>query len=137
VAVFPIRIPPLRERGDDLMLIAEHFLERFRRELKKPRLVLSPEAVDTLRAHSWPGNIRELQNVIERAAILNDGEIGPSELNLARQMPSPANDIPQNGDRARIESVLRECKWNKQMAAERLGISYRALLSKVHEYGLD
>jgi DNA-binding NtrC family response regulator len=133
LAVFPIRIPALRERGEDVELLAEHFLERFRRELRKPRLALGSDVRAALRRHKWPGNVRELQNVMERAAILNDGEIHAADLGLAAQ-----NGVEEKkAERARIESTLRACKWNKNDAAQKLGISYRTLLSKIHAYELD
>jgi DNA-binding NtrC family response regulator len=133
LAVFPIRIPALRERGDDVELLAEHFLERFRRELRKPRLGLAADARAALRRHTWPGNVRELQNAMERAAILNEGEIRAADLGLA----GPSGADSKGAERARIESALRACKWNKSHAAEKLGISYRTLLSKIHAYELD
>jgi len=133
LAVFPIRIPALRERGGDVELLAEHFLDRFRRELRKPRLELAADAHGALRRHAWPGNVRELQNAMERAAILNDGEIHAADLGLASH-----NDAdPTQAERTRIESTLRACKWNKNHAAQKLGISYRTLLSKIHAYELD
>ncbi|MGH9492783.1 MAG: sigma-54-dependent transcriptional regulator [Terriglobales bacterium] len=153
LAVCPIRIPALRERGDDVLLMAEHFLERFRRELRKPRLKLAPAALAALRAHAWPGNVRELQNALERAAILNDGELTAADLGLAANIraAAPAGENLPAGDslpevsaravasveRAKIEATLRECKWNKSAAAQRLGISYKTLLNKIHAYGLD
>src|SRR5689334_4426186 len=151
LAVVPIRIPALRERGDDVVLIADHLLERFRRELRKPRLALAADAVAALRAHSWPGNVRELQNTIERAAILNEGEIRASDLGLAVNVRVTAAAAAAEGstlsqasaqavrsvERAKIEATLRECRWNKSAAAERLGISYKTLLTKIHAYDLD
>jgi DNA-binding NtrC family response regulator len=153
LAVCPIRIPALRERGDDVPLMAEHFLDRFRRELRKPRLKLAPAALAALRAHPWPGNVRELQNALERAAILNDGELTAADLGLAANIraAAPAGDALPAGDslpevsaravasveRAKIEATLRECKWNKSAAAQRLGVSYKTLLNKIHAYGLD
>src|SRR5437764_148831 len=82
LAVFPIRIPPLRERGEDVALLAEAFLERLRRELRKPKLELAKDARAALARYGWPGNVRELQNLIERAAILHEGEITAAELAL-------------------------------------------------------
>ncbi len=156
LAVFPIRIPPLRERGEDVILIAEHFLAHFRRELKKPRLSLAPDALAALRAHIWPGNVRELQNTIERAAILHDTEVTAADLGLSANLSSAAavsvgeHSIDLDGslsevsaqatrtiEKAKIEATLRECKWNKSAAAERLGISYKTLLNKIHAYALD
>jgi DNA-binding NtrC family response regulator len=152
LAVCPIRIPALRERGEDVVLMAEHFLDRFRRELRKPQLKLAPAAVSALRAHAWPGNVRELQNALERAALLNDGELSAADLGLAANIRSAASgesavagdSLPQASaravttvERAKIEATLRECKWNKSAAAQRLGISYKTLLNKIHAYGLD
>lgn len=140
LAVCPIVIPALRERGDDVLVIAEHLLERFRREMRKPRLSLSPSAKAALRAHIWPGNVRELQNVLERAAILSDGELSPTDLGLATQARAAAAVPPptaEDSECASLEAMLRECKWNKAAAAERLGISYKTLLNKIHAYHLD
>src|SRR5215469_2757683 len=81
ISAVPITIPPLRDRGDDVLLLAEHFLERFRREFRKPALVLAKDARARVLTYSWPGNVRELQNAIERAAILANGaEINPATL---------------------------------------------------------
>ena len=74
ISAVPITIPPLRERGDDVLLLAEYFLERFRREFRKPALELTADARGTVAAYPWPGNVRELQNAIERAAILANGD---------------------------------------------------------------
>ena len=156
LAVFPIRIPPLRDRGEDVVLIAEHFVEHFRRELKKPRLSLAPDAMAALRAHLWPGNVRELQNTIERAAILHDAEVTAADLQLSANLSAAAavslgdhafdmeGSLPEVSaqasrtiEKAKIEATLRECRWNKGAAAERLGISYKTLLNKIHAYGLD
>ena len=151
LAVVPIRIPALRDRGDDVLLIAEQCLARFRSELRKPRLKLAPDAVSALRAHSWPGNVRELQNLLERAAILYDGEITAAQLGISANvraavagtgseiasLPELTSQAVKSVERAKIEATLRECKWNKAAAAERLGISYKTLLNKVHAYGLD
>jgi len=74
LSVFPITVPPLRERAEDILLLARHFVERFCREMGKPVMALAESAADALRAYSWPGNVRELQNCIERAVILSDGD---------------------------------------------------------------
>ena len=74
LSVFPITIPPLRERAEDIPLLARYFVERFCREMGKPMMTLAESAEDALRAYSWPGNVRELQNGIERAVILSDGD---------------------------------------------------------------
>ncbi len=141
LSVFPIEIPSLRERGDDVLLLAAHMLERFRTELRKPALKLAPDALRALRAHSWPGNVRELQNTLERAAILFDGEVRAADLNLGSNacfddLETEAADASKI-ERQQIEDALRECKWNKNAAAQRLEISYKTLLNRIHAYGLD
>ena len=145
LSVFPIHIPALRERGEDVVLLATHILERFRGELCKPELKLAPDAFSALQSHSWPGNVRELQNTLERAAILFDGEVHAADLNLgssalpgdARNHATGTENDPAAPERQRIESTLRECKWNKNAAAQQLGISYKTLLNKIHAYGLS
>ena len=137
----------------------DHFLERFRREFKKPGLALSEESRETLAAYSWPGNVRELQNTIERAAILSDTDlIEPSALQLpgprpaAGQIPSlmlddnfdwggPLDEVASRAvahvERFKIEAALRSTKWNKSRAAEQLGVSYKTLLNKIRSLGLE
>jgi DNA-binding NtrC family response regulator len=138
LSVFPIQIPALRERGEDVLLLAAHILERFRADLRKPGLKLTPDALAVLRAHSWPGNVRELQNTIERAAIIYDGEVHAADLNLGTNSSREEQaDSEAAAERQQIESTLRECNWNKNAAAQRLGMSYKALLNRVHAYGLD
>ncbi len=159
IAPVPISIPPLRERGNDSLLLAEHFLERYRREFKKPGLTLGPGARARIETYAWPGNIRELQNTIERAAILADGDtLDADALQLPFAKPTAAQippatlpaDFSWEGsleevagralahvERFKIESVLRECKWNKSRAAERLSVSSKTLLAKMRALGLE
>src|ERR1700735_2203679 len=94
ISAVPITIPPLRDRGDDVLLLAEYFLEKFRREFRKPDLQLGKQTRARLLTYSWPGNVRELQNAIERAAILANGpEINESALQLPEARPS-ASQLP-------------------------------------------
>ncbi|MFY9583914.1 MAG: sigma-54 dependent transcriptional regulator [Candidatus Acidiferrales bacterium] len=159
ISAVPITIPPLRDRGDDVLLLADHFLERFRREFRKPALQLTQGARTRLGTYPWPGNVRELQNAIERAAILSDGEaIDAAALQLpgprpsAGQMPGgmldesflwdgPLQEVSERAvahvERFKIEAALRECKWNKTRAAEKLGVSYKTLLNKIRSLGLE
>jgi DNA-binding NtrC family response regulator len=158
--VFPITIPPLRERPEDIPTLARYFIDRFCRDLNKKSLVLSPAAEQELRAYAWPGNVRELQNCIERAAILTEGEtIHPRHLNLSFRVP-PAAAAEENADiwstldwsgtladvsrrvlieveRRKIELALKEAAGNRGRAAELLQISYKTLTTKLREYGLD
>src|SRR6202162_1810525 len=95
ISAVPITIPPLRDRGDDVLLLAEYFLEKFRREFRKPDLQLGKQTLARLLTYSWPGNVRELQNAIERAAILANGpEINASALQLPVAKPT-AEQLPE------------------------------------------
>jgi DNA-binding NtrC family response regulator len=159
ISAVPITIPPLRDRGDDVLLLAEHFLERFRREFRKPALKFSDATRATLLTYSWPGNVRELQNAVERAAILANGPtIDASGLQLpparptAEQLPGgmleeqflwegPLDEVSQRAvahvERFKIQNALQEMKWNKTRAAEKLGVSYKTLLNKIRSLGLE
>jgi transcriptional regulator with GAF, ATPase, and Fis domain len=157
LSVFPITIPPLRERTDDVAILARHFVERFCRDLNKKPLLLSPAALEELHTYPWPGNVRELQNSIERAVILCDGDtIHPRHLNLSfRHPPAPAaavspwEQIDLSGtlsdalrrvgvevERRKVEQALKAASGNKQRAAAALQISYKALIQKQKEYGI-
>jgi len=157
LSVFPIVIPPLRERARDIITLARYFIDRFCRELNKPPLALSPSAEQDLLAYPWPGNVRELQNCIERAAILTEGDtIHSRHLNLSFRAPaveedvSPWSQIDLSGtlaeasrrvigevERRKIEQALKEAAGNRNRAAEMLQISYKMLVSKLRDYGLD
>ena len=161
LSVFPIVIPPLRERPDDIPTLARYFIDRFCRDLNKKALILSPAAEQELCAYGWPGNVRELQNCIERAAILTEGEtIHPRHLNLSfRDAAPPAADdedrspwskIDLSGslaevtrrtlaevERRKIELALKEGSGNRGRAAELLQVSYKTFLVKLKDYGLD
>jgi two-component system response regulator AtoC len=144
-----IRLPPLRERHDDIPLLAEHILGRLARKYHWPQLGLSPQAREQLLSHTWPGNVRELQNVLARAAILARGRpILPDDLGkvgLAAAGASPAGapasplalkDILAETERRVIAQALEEAKWNRTQAARLLGISRRQLFDKIQQYGL-
>jgi len=157
LSVFPIVIPPLRERARDIITLARYFIDRFCRELNKRPLGLSLSAEQELLAYPWPGNVRELQNCIERAAILTEGDtIHPRHLNLSFRAPaveedvSPWSQIDLSGtmaeasrrvigevERRKLEQALREAAGNRNRAAEMLQISYKMLVSKLKDYGLD
>jgi DNA-binding NtrC family response regulator len=158
LSVFPITVPPLRERAGDIPLLARHFVDRFCRDLNKKSLVLSPEAMEQLQTYYWPGNVRELQNCIERAVILAESDtILPRHLNLsfiappaAEEPPSPWEQIDLSGtlveasrrvlreaEKQKIEQVLREADNNKGRAAELLGITYKMFLTKLKEHRIE
>ena len=103
LSVFPITVPPLRDRVDDIPILARHFIERQCRELGKKTLTLSPAALEALQAYPWPGNVRELQNCLERAVILADGDvIQPQQFNLK------VEDMSRAGESARACSTCRD-----------------------------
>jgi DNA-binding NtrC family response regulator len=158
LSVFPITVPPLRERPGDVVLLAHYFVDRFCRELKKRSLVLSPEVQEHLKAYHWPGNVRELQNCIERAVILAEGDaVQPRHLNLSfvqfastEEPPDPwaefdfsgtLQDVARRGaaeaERRKLQLVLGEVENDKARAAERLGITYKSLISKFKEHRLE
>jgi DNA-binding NtrC family response regulator len=159
ISAVPMTIPPLRERGNDVLLLAEHFLEQFKREFGKAGLELSAEARERLLHYRWPGNVRELQNTLERAVILADGLSIPADgLQLPVAKPNtealPDGMLPEDFkwegsleevtgraaghvEKVLLESTMRECKWNKTRAAEKLGISPKTLLAKLRSAGLD
>jgi DNA-binding NtrC family response regulator len=159
ISAVPMTIPPLRERGNDVLLLAEHFLEKFSREFGKPGLELSEAARERMVHYRWPGNVRELQNTMERGVILADGlSIHPNGLQLPVAKPDtesvPTGMLPENFDwegtmeevtaravghveRALLENALKESKWNKTKAAEKLGVSPKTLLAKLRSAGLE
>ena len=157
LSVFPIEIPPLRERGDDVLILARHFVDKFCKDLNKKLLMLAPTALDDLKAYPWPGNVRELQNCIERAVILADGDaIHQRHLNLSfRNAPSgqvqadPWDQIDLSGtmtdairrvsgevERRKIEIALQEYGGNKAQAAHALQLGFKALMQKIKAYGI-
>jgi DNA-binding NtrC family response regulator len=156
LSVFPIQIPPLRERTRDVVILARHFIDRFCRDLNKKALTLSSAALDDLNSYPWPGNVRELQNCIERAVILCDADtIQPRHLNLSFRQPalaasaSPWEAINLSGtmaealrrisaevERRKLEIALSEAAGNVQRVADVLQISYKTVQQKLKEYGL-
>jgi len=160
LSVFPITIPPLRERPGDIPLLARYFVERFCRELRKRPLLFAPGAIEAMQAYSWRGNVRELQNCIERAVILTEGDtIHARHLNLVSNIdppPRPAADdsSPWDGidlsgtladasrrvlaevERRKIAQVLKETGGNAGRSAELLQVSYKQFVQKVRDYGL-
>lgn len=141
--VFPIRIPPLRERGDDIAMLARHFLEELNRHHASGKILL-PETLTTLMAYHWPGNVRELRNCIHRAYILSD-QMLEIELAAPAASPLPASSEPSLAipvgtslaeiDRKFIFATLELCGGVKKRAADILGISLKTLYNRLEEYG--
>lgn len=149
IAVMTLQLPPLREREDDLELLAEHFLKLYSERIGKPDISFSTTTLKALRYYPWPGNIRELENVIERAVILAEKTIHPEHLGLSPQLAinlieeathslqQVSRSAAMKAERNLIEKTLRRTMGNKSQAAKLLKVSYKTLLSKVKEYGLE
>ncbi len=155
LSVFPVTIPPLRERKEDIPKLAHHFVDRVSRDVGK-KVILSPEAMQMMVEHSWPGNVRELQNAIERAVILADAAtLLPRHLSLATQQgfnPSadPWDQLDWSGSLADVSSrfaieaekrklmiAMRQAQNDKGRAADILAINFKTLTAKLKHYGID
>ncbi|MFH1026293.1 MAG: sigma-54 dependent transcriptional regulator [Nitrospirota bacterium] len=151
--VFPVRVPPLRERKEDIPLLVEYFINKHCNEMKTPVKSVSKEALDILMGYHWKGNVRELENTIERAVILCDGDvITPDHFVLSKEvvsgpvtafsstegtLESVAKEALRTAETKRISSALHETRGNKSKAAEILQVSYKTLLTKIKEYGIE
>jgi len=162
--VFPIELPPLRERLSDVGLLAQHFLDGIN-EQEGRRRQLSPRAIEQLSAYHWPGNVRELRNAVQRAYVMAEGDviddqwlprgtgvpagIAPAQPTAAAE-PRPATSVPQvevvtlpigtsmaQAERALIEATLRHYKHQKERTAAVLGISLKTLYNRLKEYAAD
>jgi DNA-binding NtrC family response regulator len=150
--VFPVEIPPLRDRREDVPLLVSHFLRRFAPD--RP-LRLSPEAERALVNYDWPGNVRELRNVVQRIALFADGEIGPSDLPPEITGEPPVDQLVRACTRCLLDGsmsftdvvaclesnllrqALAEARGNRTQAARLLGLSLSTLRDKLKKYGLD
>ena len=154
LSVFPVTVPPLRDRKEDIPKLAHHFVDRVSRDVGK-KLTLSPEALAMLSEHSWPGNVRELQNAIERAVILADGDrLLPRHLSLATLQGASSADDPWDqldwsgtladvtarfageAEKRKIALALRQANGDAGRAADLLQINFKALTAKLRQYGL-
>jgi transcriptional regulator with GAF, ATPase, and Fis domain len=156
LAVFPVRIPPLRERRSDIADLALHFVGRAGPEIRGRSVGISAEALALLERYDWPGNVRELENCIERACIIAEGDIiGPQDLDLravagAATECDPLQQFDLSGTLAeavarvqrqieerKISQALRACEGSRGRAAEMLGITAKTLLAKMRELGME
>jgi len=160
LSVFPISIPPLRERPGDIQMLARHFIERFCRDLNKKPLALAPSAIDELLAYSWRGNVRELQNCIERAVILTEGDtiharhlnltlhdnhaVAASEeedpwakIDLSGSMADASRRVLADVERRKIVQALKEASGNPGIAAEILQVNFKTLQAKLKDYQIS
>jgi transcriptional regulator with PAS, ATPase and Fis domain len=144
--VVPLFLPPLRERQCDIVLLCDHFIARFNRTMGKKVRAVSVPALRMLENYPWPGNIRELENCLERAMILAQGEeIGPEHLcwpggelraDLGALASLPAESPLEIAERREIEHALRQANWNRSRAAAALKLSRKTLYHKIKRYGL-
>ncbi len=147
--VIPLEVPPLRERKDDIPLLVTHFIEKFSKQFNKEIEAIDEDAMKSLQNYTWPGNIRELENLIERAVVLNKTgrltvkdfpdyvvhqEIG-NEIELDED--STLTDMVDNFEKQLILKALRENNFNKLRTAEKLGIHRSTFMSKLKKYGIN
>jgi len=144
--IIPIDLPPLRERGNDIILLAEYYLDAYAREFKRDIRSLSPPAVEKLMSYTWPGNVRELRNIIERSVLLcKQPAIGPDDLVLGRGSPEHqhyAFDLPPGGislqtvEEQLVRQALAQTGDNQTKAAKLLHLSRDQLRYRMERYGL-
>ncbi len=141
--VIELRVPPLRERREDIPLLAGHFLRRIADQWGQPPKHLDTAARDALQHYDFPGNVRELENILERACTLSEGdEITAADLDLptppatTAAAPTDAADTPQD-ERAAIRAALERTRWNRTAAARQLGMTLRQLRYRIKKFGLD
>jgi DNA-binding NtrC family response regulator len=139
--VIPIFVPPLRERKDDIPLLASHFLSKLSHERGKEVTSFSPEVMEIFLGHAWPGNVRELENVIDHAIIIaKQDRILPKDLPqslLQRPLLTQESTTLQDYEKNLILKTLQETKWNKHKAAKRLNINRSTLYGKMKRFGLE
>lgn len=154
IEVISMRVPPLRERREDIPLLVDHYTKRYSRHYEKSIEGIQPDLLEALTHYPWPGNVRELQNSLERAVILSKGHLlaledFPEKILSAKPNRLPASDpkelirdFPEHGvkirdmENALIRKTLEKCEGNKTLAAQFLGISRKALYEKMERYGI-
>jgi len=141
--VFPIRVPPLRERREDIQVLVEHFVQKFARRMNRSITSIPKKTMDALKAWEWPGNVRELENFVERSVILTQGSVLASpltELKLNSPLQKSADESLEAAERDHILRALRECHGQiggPRGAAVRLGLKRTTLQSKLKHLGID
>jgi transcriptional regulator with PAS, ATPase and Fis domain len=142
--VFPIQTPPLRERREDIPLLVEHFIGFSARQLNAPAPAISNDALALLTSYRWPGNIRELQNIMERAVLLCDGptiDVAQLPREIVGEDTEPLRDKQDSSlwgyEKALINRALKEAGWNQTKAAKALGISRDNLRYRIKKYNIE
>lgn len=137
--VFTIHVPPLRERRSDIPVLANYFVQKFARQMNKPFMKISDEAMEILLNHNWPGNVRELENAIERAMVIGKPpEIKPSDLpfHIDKNFMNDSDSLEEI-EKNHIQRVLKKFDWNISRAASALGIDRVTLYNKIKKYGIQ
>ncbi|MFQ5591280.1 MAG: sigma 54-interacting transcriptional regulator [Phycisphaerae bacterium] len=145
LSVFPIPLPPLRERRDDIHLFVDHFVAQAARDCNVPGLRVAPSTLAALTEYDWPGNVRELQNVVERSVLMSDGDtllpchLPPDIAEAGRPENTPALDETTlaGQERALVLKALKEHNWNQSRAARALGITRYHVRHRMKKYGID
>jgi DNA-binding NtrC family response regulator len=141
--VFPIELPPLRERADDILPLAEHFLRKAKKKTGGTAVRFSPEAAGALKSYAWPGNVRELEHSVERALIMASGpsveasDLPPEVQGAAAGAPVSPDRTLEDAEKDHILAVYRACGENQAEAAKKLGIGRNTLWRKLKSYGLS
>ncbi len=138
--VISLQMPSLRERKEDIPLLAEHFLHRFSQETNKAVELISREAIDEMMLYEWPGNIRELENAIERAVVVCKGpKIMPDDLPIFRPeyICIPPSNTLMEVEKAHIQQILNDNQWNISRSASILGIDRSTLYGKIKRYNIE
>ncbi|MFZ1671977.1 MAG: helix-turn-helix domain-containing protein, partial [Nitrospira sp.] len=140
---FPMTVPPLRERAEDVPLLVRHFVQKFAARMKRRIETVPAEAMKALQGYSWPGNVRELENYIERAVILSSGSelfVSTAELKRAAPVGNGSATTLEDAEREHILKALRETNWvigGDAGAAARLGMKRTTLQSKMQKLGIE
>jgi len=137
--VFAIDLPPLRARREDVPLLAAHFLQKFATHMNRPLQRLSAKALEVLMDYNWPGNVREMENAIERALLMSrEPELKPEDFpfQVHSAAPAPTGQRLEDIEKAHIERMLAESNWNLSRCARVLDIDRTTLYNKIRRYGL-
>ncbi len=145
-----LRLPPLRERREDIPALVEIFLTKHSGHLGLPRPAVNPRTIRLMQEYPWPGNIRELENVVKKLVAVGDETVALADLNLGTSLAGGSANVSERislkeaaraasrqAERELIQRVLTRVRWNRKRAAEELQISYKALLYKLKQVGLD
>lgn len=136
-----IKVPPLRERRDDITILANYFLKKYTSKYQKGKVIIHDKAYDELLNYHWPGNIRELEHMIEKAVILDEsGEIQPKDFNFKTTMQSFPSNYPhtlEEMEKLMILNVVNKHGGNMSSTASELGVTRQTLYNKIKKYNLD